>query len=400
MRRFFRSGEWVSVARARRFSVLFIAVGLIAILAVLLTSDGMVDSFGRPLGTDFSNVHTAGLMILEGDANRAYVPEAQLRVQQEFFDDPEIPFYAWHYPPYFLIVAAALALLPYTFSWLTWMGVTLPLYMFAAKRVINQKTALLASLGFPAVLINFLHGQNAFLTAALLCGAMLCLRPKPILAGILIALLAYKPQFGLLLPIILLAGGFYRTFFAATGALICLSLFVTLVFGPSIWESFLESRHFSRSVILEAGTTGWYKIQTAFSAVRMWGGPVPLAYSVQTLLALSVIILSIWIWRGRADFDLKAASLIAGSLLMTPYMLDYDMVTMAPAMLLVVRFGLRVGWLPYERSALALIWIAPVLARPAVQLLALPVGFLSILALFLLIVHKARTQTQPEPVFV
>ncbi len=54
---------------------------------------------------------------------------------------------------------------------------------------------------FPAVFINIGHGQNGFLTAALLGGALHWLDRKPWLAGILIGMLAYKPQFGVLIPI-------------------------------------------------------------------------------------------------------------------------------------------------------------------------------------------------------
>ena len=68
---------------------------------------------------------------------------------------------------------------------------------------------------FPAVFINIGHGQNGFLTAALLGGALHWLDRKPWLAGILIGLLAYKPQFGVLIPIALLAGQRWTTIGAA-----------------------------------------------------------------------------------------------------------------------------------------------------------------------------------------
>ena len=46
---------------------------------------------------------------------------------------------------------------------------------------------LLLALAYPAVLINIGHGQNGFLTAALLGGALIILDRRPILAGILSA---------------------------------------------------------------------------------------------------------------------------------------------------------------------------------------------------------------------
>ena len=54
--------------------------------------------------------------------------------------------------------------------------------------------------------VNVGHGQNGFLTAALLGGALHWLDRRPWLAGVLIGCLAYKPQFGVLIPVALLAG--------------------------------------------------------------------------------------------------------------------------------------------------------------------------------------------------
>ena len=60
------------------------------------------------------------------------------------------------------------------------------------------------------MLINIGHGQNGFLTAALLGGALVVLDRRPILAGILIGLLVYKPQYGLMIPIVLAVSGRWR----------------------------------------------------------------------------------------------------------------------------------------------------------------------------------------------
>nr|WP_070961316.1 glycosyltransferase family 87 protein [Hyphomonas sp. Mor2] len=385
-----KTATWINPERIRRVSIIFLAIGILATITLIATSSGNLDVFGRPLGTDFSNVYTAGQMVWDGRDAVAYVPVEQEKVQQALFNDPDVPFYAWHYPPFFLILAAGLALLPYTVAWLTWMAATLPLYAVAMRRILDDKTALIASLGFPAVAVNFLHGQNGFLTAALIGGAILCLRSKPLMAGVLIAMLAYKPQFGVLIPIALLAGGYYRTFAVAAVTLLAMCALATLAFGTDIWLGFYESRHFSQNFILEAGSTGWHKIQSVFSATRMWGGSIGQAYFVQSCLGLFLVVSTAWIWRSRVSYDLKAASLIVGSLLLTPYMLDYDMVALAPALLFVTRYGLRAGFLPYERVLLAIVWMAPILTRPAIEYLALPIGLAAMLGLYGLVLYKAR----------
>ena len=118
---------------------------------------------------------------------------------------------------------------------------------------------------------------------------------------------------------------------------------------PSVWDAFLASAHFTRTVVLESGQTGWHKIQSVFAVVRMWGGPVPLAYAVQAAVTVALAAALIWLWRSRADFALKAAALIIAAILATPYSLDYDLTALAPAIAFLAAHGLRCGFAPSRR---------------------------------------------------
>ena len=117
--------------------------------------------------------------------------------------------------------------------------------------------------------INLGHARDGFLTAALFAGALTQLDRRPLIASMLIGLLAYKPQFGLLIPLVLAVSGRWRVFFAAAATVAALALAVTLCFGMDVWTAFFASTKFTRSVVLEQGGTGWYKIQSVFSWVRM-----------------------------------------------------------------------------------------------------------------------------------
>ena len=172
---------------------------------------------------------------------------------------------------------------------------------------------LLLALAFPAVFINLGQAHNGFLTAALIGAALVMLDERPILAGILIGCLAYKPQFGLLIPLVLIASGRWRVFAAAAATVALLALAVTFAFGIDVWSAFLASTKFTRTVVLEQGGTGWYKIQSVFSWVRMWGGGLALAYALQGAVMLAVAAALAWLWRSPAAYPLKAAGLLIGS---------------------------------------------------------------------------------------
>ena len=67
-------------------------------------------------------------MCLGGDTNAAFDPPQQFAREQTIFG-AATQFYGWHYPPYFLFVAAPLALLPYGLALAVWQAVTLALYL-------------------------------------------------------------------------------------------------------------------------------------------------------------------------------------------------------------------------------------------------------------------------------
>ena len=286
-------------------------------LYLVVTATGGVDLQGRPIGTDFSNVYAAGTYVLEGNFQAPFDSVQQFAREQAIFGEAT-QFYGWHYPPYFLFVAAALAWMPYGLALFVWQAITLGLYLLAIRAILKAfapqggATAsadplwLVLALAFPAVLINVGHGHNGFLTAALLGGGLVILDRRPLIAGILFGLMAYKPQFGLMIPIALAAGGYWRSFAAAAATAVLLTLVTTLVFGVQVWHAFLVGAEFTRTVVLEQGDTGWHKIQSIFSWARMWGAPVPLAYAIQGTATLVLAMASAWLWHGKAPYPLKA----------------------------------------------------------------------------------------------
>jgi alpha-1,2-mannosyltransferase len=257
------------------------------------------------------------------------------------------------------------------------------------RAILPRPETLLMAAAFPAVFVNIGHGQNGFLTAALLGGALHWLDRRPWLAGLLIGCLAYKPQFGVLIPIALLAGKRWSTIGAAivtVAALVAVS-FVTL--GGSVWQAFADSMNFTQTVVLEQGGTGWEKIQSIFSAARMWGAGVHLAYAVQIALALMLAASLAWLWQSDAAFELKAAGLATGSLLATPYVLDYDLVVLAIAIAFYARHGLSRGFRDFEISLLAAAWIVPVISRGIAGATGIPLGLLVMLALYVFTLLRA-----------
>jgi hypothetical protein len=383
-----QSGEWLTQARIRGYSLILLALCVVAMVGWIALSDGLIDRNGKPVGTDFSNVYAAGRLAWQGRAADAYDPPLQHEAEKAVFGR-DVPFFGWHYPPFFLGIAFLVAALPYAWGLSLWLVASFAAYLVTLRAILPRPETWLVATAFPAVFVNIGHGQNGFLTTALLGGALHLLNARPWLAGILIGLLAYKPQFGVMIPIALLAGGYWRTIGGAILTVATLIAISTLALGMDIWHAFAASTTFTQTVVLEAGNTGWEKIQSIFSAVRMWGGNVPLAYAVQFSLAATLAATLAWLWRSDAAFELKAAALATASLLATPYVLDYDLVVLALAIAYLVRLGLTRGFNNFEISLLAIAWIVPLGSRGIAQVTDVPLGLTTLLLLYAFILRRA-----------
>jgi hypothetical protein len=384
-----RTGEWLTVARLRAYSLILLGLSVLVFAGWIAVSDGLIDRNGQPIGTDFSNVYAAGTLTWQGRAADAYEPALQHAAEKAMFDGREVPFYGWHYPPFFFAIAVLVAAVPYAWGLAIWLLASFAAYLAAIRAILPRRETLLVAAAFPAVFVNVGHGHNGFLTAALLGGALHWLDRRPWLAGVLIGLLAYKPQFGILIPIALMASGRWHTIGAAAATVAALVAISFVLLGSGIWHAFADSMNFTQTVVLEQGGTGWQKIQSIFSAVRAWGASVPVAYAAQATLFTALAATLAWLWHSDAAFELQAAALALGSLLATPYVLDYDLVALAVAIAFFARHGLRCGFRDFEISLLAAAWIVPLLSRSIAGATSIPLGLLVELAFYALVLRRA-----------
>src|ERR1700686_637691 len=161
------SGQWLTASRAGSYSLVLLAVTAIAVAGWIGLSDGLIDRNGKPLGTDFSNVYAAGTLTWQGRPADAYLPGLPHAEEKAVFGR-EVPFYGWHYPPFFFAIAFAVAAFPYAWGLAIWVAASLAAYLAAMRAILPRPETLLTAAAFPGAFVNIGHGQNGFLTAALL----------------------------------------------------------------------------------------------------------------------------------------------------------------------------------------------------------------------------------------
>ena len=369
------TGTWLTRDRIIRIAALCGLASIASIVVLLATAHGALDYQGRPLGTDFSNVWAAGGMALRGEAIDTWNAASFLKAQQAAYGSGAVGAgYIWVYPPPFLLLAALLASLPYLVALALWQAATLAPLTWMMHRLVPRWETVLLTLAAPVTLICLTHGHNGFLTALLLGGGLILLDKRPLAAGLLFGCLIYKPQFGLVLPILLVSGRHWRAIGGAALSAVAFTLVTLALWGWPVWAAFFATLPAAQHVVVELGGTGLYKVMSPLAAVRLWGGSLGLAYAAQVVVALTSIVAVARYSLRPASAELRNALVCAAALTCTPYLFDYDFVVLLPAIAFLFIDARRNGWLPWDKTLLALVWIAPLGARQVGQLTTIPLG--------------------------
>jgi len=246
-------------------------------------------------------------------------------------------FHPWVYPPFTLLLALPFGLMPWSLSYggfqvLSFGGMAAALRPWAVSR--TQYARVLAGVALcPATAYTLGAGQNSFFTAALVLGGIWLLDRRPVAAGLLLGLLAFKPQFALLIPVALLASGAWRAIAGAT-VMVSLLLLVSLaVPGIAIWRGWLHLY-----LNGDLAPRQWVELygQSVFTCLRLAGASNGVANAGQ-VVALLVAAAAVWRAFARPMAKLqRLLILLCAMTLGAPHLGDYDAVLLGIAAMFVL----------------------------------------------------------------
>ncbi len=289
-----------------------------------LSHSWILEPNGRPAVTDFLCFWLAGKSALHGAAATAYNPAIHHALEAAAAGHEFTTQVPWRYSPFFFFIVSILAMMPYVPAFMVWVGGALAAFALTLWRIASSRAGLLLACATPAVFINGICGQNGPLTATLIGAALLNLEVRPVASGVFLALLTFKPQFGILFPIVLVAGGYWRVLTAAVVACVAGLLASSLIFGLDTVPAFLHFLPITSNALLVHGENGFNKLQTIYGLVRWLGlgnGAGWLAQGIAIAISAAALL---WLWRRDVPFTLKAAALAAATLLATPHLYVYD----------------------------------------------------------------------------
>jgi hypothetical protein len=214
-------------------------------------------------------------------------------------------------------------------------------------------------------------------------GALLALNKGPILAGILLGMLTYKPHFGFLFPLALLADRRWTTIISAVVTTLALTALSTVTFGGDTFPAFLNSLR-----AIAAAGLGFEprKVHNAYGLLLTLGAPPMTAWAVQLTVAALCAFGVFKVWKSGVSFKTKAAWLMLASMVAAPQLMVYDfpILTIALAFLYAERRFELTEWIVVITANL-------LLAAVIVQMM--PLGWLAVY----LVAWVAMRRTTPYP---
>ena len=280
------------------------------------------------LGTDFINYWSGGRLALGGRVDIIYDVPAYAKLLKSWFL-PELRPVNFSYPPHSLLFFMAPGALPYLSGLVLWSfygAVAFGAVALGRRPQHGDAPIVWAIILAPVLWCNVVLGQLGLFLALLFVGALRALPTRPILAGVLIGMLTVKPQFGLLLPLVLILLGAWRTFAAATVTTLLLIGASMALFGVEPWQVYISKTMPFQWQFIEL-MEGFYRFQMVTPYTVFWflGFPVKTALALQAMVSVAVALAVIVVVRSKAAWPLKAASVALGSVLMVPYVLAYDL---------------------------------------------------------------------------
>lgn len=377
--------------RARLIAVGLCLVPVTIMLEIAVISSDPANAGRFPLGHDFVAFWSAAKLFAEGGAGRLYDLAAYSALQAQIAVRPGILL--WHYPPHFLFLILPLSVVPFAVAYAAFCAVNLGALAAIRRRVLPFPGAagLAALFGAPVIAATLVQGQNGALFAACLIGGVMARETgRPWLSAALFALVLAKPQYGVLIPVVLVAQRDWAALMRTALCCVMLTGIVTLALGVEIWPRFLENTRLLGYTLTDPELLA--QMPTVWAALSLAHAQPMIVSAVHGAVALVAagLVGRVWV-RSGMDPDLALAALLFGTLLISPYGFRYDMVlTLAGTLLLMRRLGPAASP-PAEKLLLAAMWLMPALfpvvaLRTGVQLGPL----VSIAGLAMCVFHARR----------
>jgi alpha-1,2-mannosyltransferase len=383
-----------TAAEVRVHAALAAAVMWSVAAVIAFAGSGYRSVFGPLKGSDFVQFYTLGHIDGHSAATTLYDPEAFHRLQTQLVPESDAEHYLTVYPPHVTFLFRPFAEMTYgdaALLWATILAVAYAACLWLAWRPFraalpDRHLLFAAAAAFPPFWYLVLHGQTAIVPLVAFCLGWLALEHRrPFWAGMGFGLLLLKPQFAVVLAVLvlacrewaILAGGIVSVGIQVIGTITLLGTVVLRDYAAVVMR-FAEVRE-----LLEPRPDQMHSISAVTNRLSTEWGMVFWA-----LLSVLVIIQTIRVWRSSAPVALRTAVLVVASVLVNPHVFVYDAVVLAPALVWFGAWAYGDARAPQRTSSVLALGVYALylsLLVPTAALVAIQLSVLVLAGLFIVV---------------
>lgn len=360
----------MTLRRIRVYSTL-IAVVMWTMWAVDMTGGGVVDRLGKLKGTDFLQFYVGGAFAREGRLQDFYDPQKLHARATALVPASRDTIYLPIQSPQTALVFAPLSALSYGTAVAIWLALVVALYLAScwliwidcdALRHYRSET-LIATLAFPGLYATVLYGQTSVVALLAVTAALAALRRNhPVVAGLALGCLVFKPHWLLVVTAVAIAAGEWRMVAGAiASAAVQVAITCAAAGGAAMrgyWAILVSTAQIGDLLEPRPG-------DSLRSFFRVFVPSQTLALALYVAASCGALALAARIWRGPARFEERAPALVLTAILISPHAFAYDLILLAPVYLMMANAFARVSVEPPPRAVvwtLCALFVAPILA--------------------------------------
>ena len=387
----------VSAKQARHHLVLAATVTWLVSIVVTLGGSGRMSLVGVLNAPDFVQFYTLGRLADQHRLADAYDFRAFHEAQGTFVPESKGLIFPPVYPPQTALLFMPFSRLSYTAAQLTWTALTIVLYALIVWRawwscrgsLTDRALVFVAAAAFPPFWQDVMWGQVTILILGAFCLGWLALdRGRQFAAGLALGLLAIKPQFGVVLAVIVVMRRDWRMLAGAVVSVVLQGLLVWMVLGPSAFSGYASVLQTiaGHSDALEAKPFHSHSIR---AVTRL----LPDSLGIPAWAFVSAVVL--WktgrAWCSAAPLHVRFGLAMLAAVLVNPHLIVYDATVLA---LPLIWFG---AWLVENKREDSARWYGPFLYLmflafwiPTAAVVKVQLSVLLMLWLFWTIEREAR----------
>jgi hypothetical protein len=359
-----RAAKFLTLRRVRTHATL-LAVCLWAVCAVDFLVPASFDRAANIKFQDFLSFYISGKLIAQGRAADLYhnhdreaemlatihpIDVARETVFPPSAHTPASVRLPNLYGPQFGLLFVPLARLPFLVAAQIWVALSLILFFACIHQVLRScpslipysRTVTLCAVAFPPLFHFFVRGQNSVLVLVCFTAAYLaCRAHHDWLAGLALGFLIFKPQFLVAIPLVLLLSHAWKTFAGLVVAAGAQLAFTEIYFGPAVMRAYFDTLcHIQRvmdAAELSLAPIQMHSLRSFWSLLIPWPEPALALYVLSSIVIVGIVAA---VWKSSAPLALRFSALTLAAVLVNPHLFVYDMLVVAPVLLLLVDWTL------------------------------------------------------------